>query len=73
MSLLTSPWRSKAPAMSEGTLLSGMMKRSFTETYNSEEKREGEREIVIEGERERDREGEREREIDRDRERQRER
>ena len=30
--------------MSEGTLLSGMMKRSFTETYNSEEIREGERE-----------------------------
>ena len=42
--------------MSEGTLLSGMMKRSFTETYNSEEKREGERERekVTEGERDRE-------------------
>ena len=38
LSLLTSPCRSKAPAMREGTLLSGIMNLSFTLTCGSEEK-----------------------------------
>ena len=35
LSLLTSPLRSNTPAMREGTLLSGIMKRSFTLTLTS--------------------------------------
>ena len=35
LSLLTSPFKSNAPAIRDGTLLSGMIKRSFTLTLTS--------------------------------------